>query len=179
MWRALWLSASIALSLGLQAAPAARPVDQVSTLAGTPGLSGFHDDDVHLATLSRPTWLAVVVDEEANTGDMGKKGDIYVVDRANQVVRRVSGGKVSTVFFATGSLFHPVDFGGPLGGGILIEPAGSGCGSGEYDRGIWIAASGSEQIPLIMFTGSLASRDAPGLVGSGSPGAADGQNLQA
>jgi hypothetical protein len=181
MLRTLIIGGSLALSFGLDAAPVVRPAYQVSTMAGTPGLAGSHDDDVHRATLNRPTWLDIVAEDEGH-GGAGTKGDIYVVDRVNQVIRRISGGRVSTLHPLVGFFGRPLpppDFGGPLGGGILIEPADAGCGGSQYDRGIWIAASGSQQIPLISFDGELANRDAAPLIGSGVAGAVDGEYFRA
>ena len=56
----------------------------VSTLAGvSPG--GYKDGPVAAAAFSSPTGLAV-----------GPAGEIYVADQHNSVVRKISGGKVST-----------------------------------------------------------------------------------
>jgi hypothetical protein len=96
-------------------------------------------------------------------------GDIFVVDRVNQAVRRISGNTVST-FHTTGLInpetnFYQFNFGGPFGGGILIEPPRAGCGPSAYDSGLFVAATGRGQIPLMSFYGGFAARDSAVVIG--------------
>jgi hypothetical protein len=91
-----------------------------------------------------------------------ENGDLYIVDRANQVLRRFSDGSLSTVRLAQAYYDETpfsLDFGGPAGGGIAIEPAGAGCGSGVWDRGMFVASSGVHQVALVSPEGTLAARD--------------------
>ncbi len=157
----------------------------VSTLAGTPGEAGLQNGSAATAKFSRPTWLDVVAHAEPYEGV--DNGDIYVVDRANQVLRKISHGTVSTYLVTDGySLYtpsgnpFPFDFGGPFGGGVLIEPPGGGCGSNEYDRGMFVASSGGQQIALVSFQGILANRDGHDVLGtSQTSGMLDGTRYQA
>jgi hypothetical protein len=115
---------------------------------------------------THPTWLEVV------------NGDLYVVDRMNQRIRRIAAdGNVTTVTpvrdFPTPAQTFPIDFGSAFGGGIVAEPAG--CGGDIYGPGMFVAGSGQEQIVLVSPNGSLSSRDAyPVIIGSGKSGARDG-----
>lgn len=180
MFRSL-LAAALTLTAVVEVSAAERPVWAVSTLAGRPGVAGMLDGDAHLAIFNRPTWLDVVKDGDLRSA--GLKGDLYVVDRANQAVRRISHGSVTTLQISIASFDRAgrlVNFDGPFGGGIAIEPPGGGCGSGPYDRGIWFANSGTNEIPLVTFGGVIAARDdrLP-LVGSGSSGTANGNSITA
>ena len=150
----------------------------VITVAGVPGTAGFSDGPANVATFNRPTWLDIVPDERPDS----HAGEIYVVDRANQAIRRISGGAVSTYrvarayYDATPFAFN---FDGPFGGGIVIEPANGGCGNGPYDRGFFVSATGAQQLALVAFSGTLAARDdVSALVGvANAPGAVDGDEV--
>lgn len=157
----------------------------VSTLAGTPGEAGLQDGSAATAKFNRPTWLDVVA--HAALYEAVDDGDIYVVDRANQVLRKISHGTVSTyrvtdgysIYIPSGNPF-PFDFGGPFGGGVLIEPPGGGCGGNEYDRGMFVASSGGQQIAPVSFQGILANRDGHDVLGtSQTAGMQDGTRYQA
>jgi hypothetical protein len=37
---------------------------------------------------------------------------------------------------------------------VLIEPSTGGCGGSEYDRGMFVATRGLNQIPLVSFVGT-------------------------
>lgn len=65
------------------------------------------------------------------------------------------------------------DFGGAFGGGILVEPPGSGCGAGVWDRGFFVSSTGTEFLAHVSPEGVLANRDdvSPILPFSGSPSA--------
>lgn len=104
----------------------------VTTIAGVPGVAGRLDGAANIALFNKPTHLTV---DLAN-------GDVYVVDRMNSVVRKVSGGAVSTFSFDS-SLPESFDFGGPMGGGIVIEPPGQYPTSPFYGRGLFIASTGA------------------------------------
>ena len=140
----------------------------VTTVAGIAGVAGSHDGPASEATFNRPTWIDVAAYDQYS---LLHKGDIYVVDRANEAIRKISpSGEVST--YAAPSWYQsPIpqtyrfDFGGPFGGGIAIEPQGSGCGGSEYDSGFYVASTGSQQVPLMSFVGILANRDGNVILG--------------
>jgi hypothetical protein len=169
-FRALLSILSAALILAASAAAAAeatgRLSGRVSTIAGVPGTAGFHDGPVNEATFNRPTWLDVV----AGNSSGGRDGDIYVIDRVNQFIRKISAGFVSTYLVkreVSSSATTPFtfDFGGPFGGGIVMEPVDGGCGGSQYDRGMFIASTGSQQIVLVSLVGLLGNRDTEQLIG--------------
>lgn len=139
----------------------------VTTVAGN-GTAGFTDGVASTAQFNRPTWLDIVPDERPFGA--GTRGDIYVTDRANRAIRKISNGVVSTYHVArnyvTDRTELPFDFGGPFGGGIVIEPEGSGCGEGIYDRGFFVSVTGSHQIVLVSFDEALADRDSGVIVGT-------------
>ena len=176
--RVLIMRASIGvICLLLVVAPAFaadRPVGVVTTVAGVPGLAGFTDGPVAVATFNRPTW----VDVAPVSGSPARPGDIFVVDRGNQSIRRISATGVSTyqVAYLDRPSYVAFDFGGPLGGGIVMEPPHSGCGSGQYDSGMFVSSSGSEQLVLVSMAGSVAARDdVSPLIGlANTPGSVDG-----
>jgi hypothetical protein len=161
---------------------AAEPPRIVTTIAGIPGLASSTDGPAEVATFSRPTWLDIVT--TAPSFDYASVGDIFVVDRLNSAVRRISGRTVSTEvvrrnYYDLKSETIPFDFGGPFGGGIVIENPTGGCGSGPWARGMYVASSGSHQIvlvaPLSTVTG-IGNRDEgpPFLGAANTPGAVDG-----
>jgi hypothetical protein len=82
----------------------------VSTIAGVPGVTGRADGAANFALFNKPTQVAI---ERAS-------GDVYVVDRVNAAVRKISHGTVSTfTIFDASPAFN---FGAAMGGGIAIEP---------------------------------------------------------
>jgi NHL repeat len=143
----------------------------VTTVAGN-GTAGSADGAAHVATFNRPTWV-----------DVDPKGNIYVVDRENRALRRISKGSVTTLpLFASPFIATPaINFGGPYGGGIAIEPDSAGCGGAEYDAGIYLANGATHQVMLVADyrgTGSgifLSTREGSPVVGTGIPGATDGE----
>lgn len=60
--------------------------EEVTTFAGVPGKDGYADGTVAEALFNEPTDIA-----------MDKEGSIYVLDSGNQLVRKIYGGKVTTV----------------------------------------------------------------------------------
>lgn len=149
-------------------------VGHVTTVAGVAGVAGHHDGPAGEATFNRPTWVDVVVGSGCG-GDVD--GDIYVIDRVNQSIRRVSAGFVSTYTLITFPTAPPFEFnfGGPLGGGIMIEPRDGACGCGEYARGMFVASSGTHQVGLLSLVGKLANRDGYQVMGQhGVAGATGG-----
>jgi NHL repeat len=163
------------------AAAAAPPSGVVTTVAGQPGVAGYWDGPSSDAMFTHPTWLDVVVGTTRPfTCEVGNTGEIFVVDRANQLVRHISEtGFVSTFnvkrFVPPSHVPLPLDFGSAFGGGIFVEPSGTGCGCGIYARGVFIASSGSEQVVLASMDGSLASRDDWNpVIGTGKSGSNDG-----
>jgi hypothetical protein len=183
--KAFVLIAVVLLWTGVACAADPRVPYVVSTLAGTPGEGGLQDGSAAAAKFNRPTWLDVVA--HAALYEAVDDGDIYVVDRANQLLRKISHGTVSTyrvtdgysLYIPSGNPF-PFDFGGPFGGGVLIEPPGGGCGGNDYDRGMFVASSGGEQIALVSFQGILANRDGHDVLGTyQTAGMLDGTRYQA
>jgi DNA-binding beta-propeller fold protein YncE len=145
----------------------------VSTVAGS-GAAGLLDGPASVAQFNRPTWLDVDAAKDA----------IYVVDRANQQVRRIANGTVSTLkvvtSFAGSSLpLAEFDFGGPFGGGIAVEPPLSGCGAGVWDAGFFVASSAQHQLKFVVDSGgalaAYAQRDdSLPVLGTGVAGSVDG-----
>jgi hypothetical protein len=147
----------------------------VTTVAGIPGLPGFQDGSTAEVTFNRPTWLDIVAvnDPEACPTAVG---DIWVVDRANQDLRIISGNHVSSYSRRAAqdpASSYPFDFGGPYGGGIVIEPPFAGCGGGQYASGLFVAASGRHEVPLMSSCGTLAFRDAFVIIGRTNEGSID------
>jgi hypothetical protein len=138
---------------------------QVTTVAGGSG-PGLIDGPAREAQFNHPTWLDVVAGD--STG--AKNDDIYVIDRLNRAIRKISNGVVSTYNVRAAIVDNgpkdlvPFDFDGPFGGGIVIE-TGSGCGGGQFDRGMFIASSGSHQLMLVSFVGLLGNRDGENILG--------------
>src|SRR5258706_2763295 len=156
--------AVVLLVTGVRSAAHPRLPYVVSTLAGTAGEAGLQNGSAATAKFNRPTWLDVVA--HAAPYEAVDNGDIYVVDRANHVLRKISHGTVSTYAVSDGySLYipsgnpFPFDFGGPFGGGVLIEPPGGGCGSHEYDLGMFVASIGGQPLPADSFQCSLGHPD--------------------
>ena len=154
----------------------------VTTIAGRPGVAGYWDGPAGDAMFAHPTWLDVAA-VPGRFCDEPENGEIFVVDRINQLVRRVSpAGFVSTfrvvrTAFVGGPVVAPVplDFGSAFGGGIFIEPFNSGCGCGVFQRGVFIASSAGEQVMLVSMSGELASRDDWNpILGTGKSGSTDG-----
>jgi hypothetical protein len=134
---------------------------------------------------THPTWLDVV-GGMANPlrCDDGSSGEIFVIDRMNQLVRRISeSGRVSTIpvpsappYLRFSGTAFPLDFDSAFGGGILVEPPGAGCGCGPYSRGFFVSSTGRRQVVLgAMSWPFLGNRDQyPVVIGTGDPGARDG-----
>jgi len=62
------------------------PDGEMLTLAGIPGEHGYRDGEADQALFLEPTGIAVTPD-----------GDIFIADTGNQVIRKISGGYVTTV----------------------------------------------------------------------------------
>jgi hypothetical protein len=146
----------------------------VSTVAGDASTAGLRDGFGTNAQFNRPTW----VDVDRSTGA------IYVVDRANQQLRKIVNGAVSTIEVQPAWWVQPFvptrfDFGGPYGGGIAVEPASAGCGGNAYAHGIFISSSAMHQLNFITDLGLDAifseRDDATPIIGFGEPGAVDGE----
>src|SRR5204862_3641592 len=97
MLRKQILILSIVLSFSIAATAPSSGV--VTTVAGIPGVAGYWDGPSSDAMFTHPTWLDVVVGTtDPHSCDEGSTGEIFVVDRVNGLVRRISGtGFVSTV----------------------------------------------------------------------------------
>jgi hypothetical protein len=168
-----------ALTLLLSAAAfAAPPAAVVTTVAGTPGVPGYWDGPSQDAMFTHPTWLDVAVNTDKPTCDVGKNGEIFVVDRMNGLVRRISEtGFVSTVQVTIPSFAPPfhLDFDSAFGGGVLVEQPGDGCGCGVYARSVFLSSTGTNQLVMVDPTGHLAARDDwTTILGTGQAGGADG-----
>ena len=122
--RQAWLGAPefILSDSGNQVIRAVDQLGRVRTVAGTPGQAGYHDDpDPRKALGNDPRGLAV-----------DPAGTIYVADRGNQVVRRISSeGAVSTLAGqpgrsgssdgrGAGALFSELK-------GLVVRPSGGIC----------------------------------------------------
>lgn len=182
MSRKQTLVLSLVLSFSIAAA-AAPPSGIVTTVAGQPGVAGYWDGPASDAMFTHPTWLDVAVGNKPPTCDEGKTGEIFVVDRMNGLVRRISeSGFVSTVnvgrsAFVGGPVVTPIplNFDSAFGGGILVEPPGAGCGCDVYARSLFIASTGANQLLLVSPKGALANRDDwSTILGTGEAGGRDG-----
>jgi len=86
---------------------------QVSTLAGSAGISGYVDASAAAARFNEPHAIAV-----------NKVGDIYVADRKNHRIRKVSAGGVVSTFAGSGAI-GGTD--GPALTATFNEPWGIAC----------------------------------------------------
>src|SRR5690349_18811369 len=123
----------------------------VTTVAGNP-VAGLRDGVGIDAQFDRPTWLDVD----------GGSGAIYVVDRANQKLRKIVDGSVSTIRFEPAYGTATFDFGGPYGGGIAVEPATAGCGVGSWGHGMFVSSSANDTVHFVVdmgFAAGYAYRD--------------------
>jgi hypothetical protein len=82
---------------------------QVTTVAGHPDSAGFRDGTTANAKFNYPTGVFVAAN-----------GDIYVADRNNQRIRKISGSTVSTVVAQTAGLWTPDDVLQLTNGDLLI-----------------------------------------------------------
>src|SRR5689334_4063356 len=115
----MFRNAALATVLLVAVAQSAQP-RFVTTVAGTPGVAGAQDGPASVATFQRPTWIDIVKESDSNDGSA--LDDLFVIDRANQKIRKISMGNVTTAKILDFSRQPvPFDFGGPFGGGILIE----------------------------------------------------------
>jgi hypothetical protein len=147
------------------AALAAPPSGVVTTIAGNPGIPGYWDGPAQDAMFTHPTWLDVVTGAGKPTCDLGKSGEIFVVDRMNGLVRHIDEtGFVTTFPVQFGPSFPGgpsirLDFSAAFGGGVLVEQPGDGCGCGPYARGVMFSSTETGQVVLASPSGMLAARD--------------------
>jgi hypothetical protein len=132
----------------------------VTTLAGVPGTAGYADGAANVALFNKPTEITL---DYSNS-------DIYVTDRLNGAVRKVSTGGVVSTFLQAPAL----NFGGPMGGGIVIEPPGDYPNSYGYGRGVFIAASGAHIVVQRDIYNAAFVHDSPWVGVKDQPGATDG-----
>ncbi|HKS21911.1 MAG TPA: hypothetical protein VJZ76_03860 [Thermoanaerobaculia bacterium] len=137
------------------AALAAPPSGVVTTIAGNPGIPGYWDGPATDAMFTHPTWLDVVTGPSKPTCELGKSGEIYVIDRMNGLVRHIDETGFVTTF---PSPVH-LDVSGAFGGGVLVEQPGDGCGCGPYARGVMLSSTEAGQVVLASLSGGLAARD--------------------
>lgn len=139
----------------------------VTTIAGTPGIAGYWDGPATDAMFAHPTWLDVVTnDPNAFSCESGTSGEIFVVDRINHQIRRVAPDGTTSTFVVRQFDRPPappspiaLDFDSAFGGGIMVEPPGSGCGCGVYARGVMLGRSGDHLLTLAAMDGEFANRD--------------------
>jgi hypothetical protein len=136
----------------------------VTTIAGVPGVAGRLDGAANIALFNKPTQLTI--DRE--------KGDVYIVDRMNSVVRKVSGGAVSTFYSYPSFTPESFDFGGPMSGGIVIEPPGQYPMSPFYGRGLFIASTGAHVLEQRDIYGATFVHDLARVGVKNAPGEHDG-----
>ncbi len=170
------------MCMAISALAADKTIAVVSTVAGVPGLAGFQNGPAASATFNRPTWIDIARNGRYSPS-WPAAGDIFVVDRLNESIRLISAKGVSTYNVVPALTDIPGgnpinwDFGGPLGGGIVTEPLNSGCGSSQYDSGMFVASSGAHQIVLVSMVGVLGARDdvSPFIGIGNTPGSIDGR----
>jgi DNA-binding beta-propeller fold protein YncE len=136
----------------------------VTTIAGTPGIAGRADGVA--ATFNKPTQLAI----DAATGN------VFVADRLNNAVRKISGGRVSTLVLdkSMNQPYQDLNLGGPMSGGVLLEPPGAyGTDTNGFGRRLFIVSSGSHQIVQATPDGFLAHDDYQFVGAANVPGFTD------
>jgi len=150
------MKATIVSLLALAVSIAASRADrlEVRTVAGT-GVAGSSDGVAGVGTFDHPTWIDFDPDPGAPTLAVGRSngpGTLFVVDRANKLVRRIDSGTVTSLSFVVfpGSA-TPVtlDFGGAFGGGIAVEPVTAGCGGIRFGHGFFVASSAQDRVLLL------------------------------
>lgn len=170
--------APILISFLAVAAVAAPPAAVVTTVAGNPTIPGYWDGPAQDAMFTHPTWLDVAPPPSSpGAFSEPQAGEIFVVDRMNGLIRRISQtGFVSTVRVSIPGYAPPfhLDFDSAFGGGVMIEQVGDGCGGDVYDRGILYASTGTNQLVMLSPKGQLSNRDdwIP-ILGTGQAGSAD------
>ena len=133
----------------------------VITMAGVPGTPGHNDGAANVALFNKPTEIA-----------LDGQGKVYVVDRLNNAVRIVSAsGVVST--YALERSFPSLNFGGPMGGGIVIEPPGVSRFLPYAPPRVFIASSGTHVILQPDTYGAATTHDFFYVGKPGVPGYAD------
>jgi hypothetical protein len=136
----------------------------VTTIAGVPGVAGNVDGAANVALFNKPTQIEL------------DGQNVYVVDRVNKAVRIVfADGTVGTY---TVRISPPRDFGGPMGGGIAIEPLSK---STPLIRSLFLGDSGLhvvlELTPSTTYSPLNGFHDFFAIGKVGVPGYADGSLL--
>lgn len=119
----------------------------VTTLAGTPGVAGTTNGAATTAQFNQPDGVAVDA----------VSGAVYVADSANNVVRKISGGQVTTIADAGAVLNKPR--------GVVVDASGN----------VYAASSGNHRIYMI--TASTLNTSSPTytlVAGTGVAGFAEG-----
>jgi sugar lactone lactonase YvrE len=124
---------------------------QVSTVAGTPGSSGFTNGTAASAKFNRPRDLVV-----------STTGDIYVTDIVNNVIRKISGGMVST--FAGTGVAGGMD--GAPGVATLNTPVGIGI---TYNNRLYFIDGQGNKLRKVDTLGNVTT-----IAGNGAYGFVDG-----
>eukprot|EP00667_Euglena_gracilis_P010252 EG_transcript_10429 len=134
------------------------PEGVVSTIAGTPGESGYRDGPARQAQFMEPAAVHA-----------GPSGDLFVVDRDNHCIRRIdTEARIVSTFAGTG---HPG----------LRDGAGSqaqfrlpvSCAV-TADGTLWVTEIGNHDIRRVDLDGTVAT-----VAGNGNSGYADGQGAEA
>ena len=127
----------------------------IFTIAGT-SAAGYSGDGgpAVLATLNSPTDVAV-----------DNAGNVYVADTANNVVRRISDGYISTV--AGNGRYGSSGDGGPATAASLAQPAGVAV---DPDGRLYIADTANNRIRVVNANGTISTVAGTGVAAYGGDG---------
>jgi sugar lactone lactonase YvrE len=134
----------------------------IQTIAGTPGVAGYHGDGGPAvdAALEFPTGVAV-----------GGDGSVYIADVGNDAVRRVAPDGTITTVAGTGTSGSDGD-GGPASTARLSGPSGVAV---DRDGTLYVADTGNNRVRRIGPDGTIttiAGDGRAGMDGDGGPGVA-------
>ena len=123
----------------------------VSTIAGRAGTPGYANANGSAALFCEPSGIAV-----------DSEGAIYVADTGNHVIRKISGGFVTTVAGTVSSVESGEDY---APGGSFNFPRGLCWADGK----LYIADTGDHTVKMLTGDGNVST-----VAGSGEPGDRDG-----
>ncbi|MGD0539508.1 MAG: LamG-like jellyroll fold domain-containing protein, partial [Verrucomicrobiota bacterium] len=132
------------------------PGGVVTTLAGVAGSPGFNDGPANAALFSRPTGVAV---NSAGTV-------VYVADRNNHIIRKISGGFVTTLAGSAG-VFGSADGTGPAAqfhypNGVAVDSADNVYVADTFNETIRKITPGGGVTTLAGSVGVFGSANGPG-----------------